>query len=286
MKKSVKICAGITAFLLIIGVIWFANGLLGNPISKTISNNSAKEYIEKNYPNMDLNISDAFYNFKTGTYDIEVKSPTSKDTHFYLSISSFGKITYDSYENDVVDRYNTFNRINESYSSKMEKVFDSNDFPYESEINFGEIMDIENLKENLEINKNNGLTYPIYGIDVKKLELDKDYNMYEMGKKAGHIVFYAEDEEITVKKASEILLNIKNILDEENISFYAIDFILEKPRNEEGTPSSDDASIRIEHFLYEDIYEENLEQRISKAEKDLKKYYEIIDSKKEELEIE
>ncbi|WP_297136998.1 YfjL-like protein [Terrisporobacter sp.] len=282
MKKSTKICAGITAFLLIIGVMWFANGLLGNPISKTISNNSAKEYIEKNYPNMDLNISDAFYNFKTGTYDSEVKSPTSKDTHFYLSISSLGKITYNSYENDVVDRYNTFNRINESYSSKMEKVFDSNDFPYESEINFGAIMDIENL----EINKNNGLTYPIYGIDLKKLELDKDYDMYEMGKKAGHIVFYAEDEEITVKKASEILLNIKNILDKKNISFYAIDFILEKPRNEEGTPSSDDASIRIEHFLYEDIYEENLEQRISKAEKDLKKYYEIIDSKKEELEIE
>lgn len=286
MKKSAKICAGITAFLLIIGVMWFANGLLGNPISKTISNNSAKEYIEKNYPNMNLDISDAFYNFKTGTYDIEVKSPTSKDTHFYLSISSFGKITYDSYENDVVDRYNTFNRINESYSSNMEKVFDSKDFPYESEINFGEIMDIENLKENLEINKNNGLTYPIYGIEMKKLELDKGYNMYEMGKKAGHIVFYAEDEEITVKKASEILLNIKNILDEKNISFYAIDFTLEKPRNEEGTPSSDDASIRIEHFLYEDIYEENLEQRISKAEKDLKKYYEIIDSKKEELEIE
>lgn len=286
MKKSTKICAGITAFLLIIGVMWFANGLLGNPISKTIANNSAKEYIEKNYSNMDLNISDAFYNFKTGTYDSEVKSPTSKDTHFYLSISPFEKITYDSYENDVVDRYNTFNRINESYSSKVGKVFDSRDFPYKSEINFGEIMDIENLKENLEINKDNGLTYPIYGIEGKKLELDKDYDMYEMGKKAGHIVFYAEDEEITLKKASEILLNIKNILDEENISFYAIDFTLEKPRNKEGAPSSDDTSIRIEHFLYEDIYEENLEQRISKAEKDLKKYYEIMDSKKEELEIE
>ena len=282
MKKSVKVLAGVTAFLLIIGILWFANGLLGNPISKTIANNTAKEYVAENYSNMKLNVSDAYYNFKTGSYDVEIKSPTSKDTYFYLSISPFGKITYDSYESDVVDRYNTFNRINESYSSKVEKVFDSKDFPYESEIYFGEIID----KEGLVVSESEEYTYPVYGLDIKKLEIDKDYDMYEMGKKAGHIVFYAEDDEVTVKKASEILLNIKNIFDKENIPFYAIDFTLEKPRNEEGTPNSDDTSIIVEHFLYEDIYEENLDQRISKAEKDLKKYYEIMDSKKEELEIE
>ena len=282
MKKSVKVLAGVTAFLLIIGILWFANGLLGNPISKTIANNTAKEYVAENYSNMKLNVSDAYYNFKTGSYDVEIKSPTSKDTYFYLSISPFGKITYDSYESDVVDRYNTFNRINESYSSKVEKVFDSKDFPYESEIYFGEIID----KEGLVVSESEEYTYPVYGLDIKKLEIDKDYDMYEMGKKAGHIVFYAEDDEVTVKKASEILLNIKNIFDKENIPFYAIDFTLEKPRNEEGTPNSDDTSIIVEHFLYEDIYEENLDQRISKAQKDLKKYYEIMDSKKEELEIE
>lgn len=282
MKKSVKVLAGVTAFLLIIGILWFANGLLGNPISKTIANNTSKEYVSENYSNMKLNVSDAYYSFKTGSYYVEIKSPTSKDTYFYLSISPFGKITYDSYESDVVDRYNTFNRINESYSSKVEKVFDSKDFPYESEIYFGEIID----KEGLVVSESEEYTYPVYGLDIKKLELDKDYDMYEMGKKAGHIVFYAEDDEVTVKKASEILLNIKNIFDKENIPFYAIDFTLEKPRNEEGTPNSDDTSIIVEHFLYEDIYEENLDQRISKAEKDLKKYYEIMDSKKEELEIE
>lgn len=281
MKKSVKVLAGVTAFLLIIGILWFANGLLGNPISKTIANNTSKEYISENYSNMKLNVSDAYYNFKTGSYDVEIKSPTSKDTYFYLSISPFGKITYDSYESDVVDRYNTFNRIDESYSSKVEKVFDSKDFPYESEIYFGEIID----REGLVVSEFEEYTYPVYGLDIKKLELDKDYDMYEMSKKAGHIVFYAEDDEVTVKKASEILLNIKNIFDKENIPFYAIDFTLEKPRNEEGTPNSDDTSIIVEHFLYEDIYEENLEQRISKAEKDLKKYYEKMDLIKKEQEL-
>lgn len=279
MKKSVKVLAGMTAFLLIIGILWFANGLLGNPISKIIADNKSKEYVEKNYPNMELNISDAFYSFKTGSYDIEVKSPTSKDTHFYLSISPFGKIFYDSYKNDVLNRYNTFNRINDIYSSKVSKIFDNKDFPYESEIGFGEIID----KENLEVSDDEEYTYHVYGLDRKKLELDKDYDIYEIGKKAGHIIFYAEDEDITVKKASEILLNIKKILDKENISFYSIDFTLKKPRDKDGVANPDDTSITVQQFLYKDIYKENLEKRISKAYESLQKYYEEQDSKKLEL---
>ncbi len=54
MKKSIKILSGGLAFLLIIVILYFANGLLGNPISKTVANNVSKEYIAKNYPNLKL----------------------------------------------------------------------------------------------------------------------------------------------------------------------------------------------------------------------------------------
>ena len=63
MKKSVKILAGITAFVLIGGILWFASGILGNPISKVLANNTAKKYIDKNYSHMNLNISEVSYNF-------------------------------------------------------------------------------------------------------------------------------------------------------------------------------------------------------------------------------
>ena len=56
MKKSVKILAAVTAFILIGGILWFANGFLGNPISKALANNTAKKYIAKNYSDMYLNI--------------------------------------------------------------------------------------------------------------------------------------------------------------------------------------------------------------------------------------
>ena len=97
---------------------------------------------------------------------------------------------------------------------------------------------------------------------------------------SGHIVFYAQNEEITLKKASEILLDIKNILSEKNIYFYAIDFNLEKSRDKEGTANPDDTSIKIEQFLYKDIYEEGLEKRLEKSQENTKKYYEKLDEEK------
>ena len=53
MRKSIKILAGSIAFLLIIGILYFANGFLGNPISKMMANNTSRKYIEKNYPDME-----------------------------------------------------------------------------------------------------------------------------------------------------------------------------------------------------------------------------------------
>lgn len=49
--------------------------------------------------------------------------------------------------------------------------------------------------------------------------------------------------------ASEILLYIKKILDEKNVSFYAIDFILEKPRKENKEIDLNQKIINIKDFL-------------------------------------
>ena len=241
-----------------------------------IANKNGKEYISKEYKDMNLQTEEASYSFKDGGYHIQVKSLTSKDTYFEVVMSPFGKVVYDSYENNVTNKWNTYERINESYGSKVKKVFENKDFPYKSDICFGEIKekDIEQSSEYKEYN------LPVYGIDRKDLILDKDYDISELGKTAGHIVFYAQNEEITLKKASEILLDIKNILSEKNIYFYAIDFTLEKPRDKDGVANPDDTSIRIEQFLYKDIYEEGLEKRLEKSQENTKKYYEKLDEEK------
>lgn len=280
MKKSVKILAAVTAFILIGGILWFANGFLGNPISKALANNTAKKYIAKNYSNMNLHISEVSYSFKDGNYHAYVKSPTSKDTYFNISISPLGKLQYDSYENDVTKRNNTYIRLNEEYGEKVKEVFEDKNFPYESDICFGELKEITSKELESEYNDFG----PVYGIDLSKLELDKSYDINEMGKKYGHIVFYAKDEDISIKKASEILLHIKKILDEKNVSFYAMDFSLQKPRSEDENINPNDKSIDIQEFLYSDIYEKGLENRIKENSQKLEKYYEEQDKIKDKQE--
>ena len=279
MKKSVKILAAVTAFILIGGILWFASGLLGNPISKELANNTAKKYIDKNYSHMDLNISKIYYNFKDGSYHAYVKSPTSKDTHFTISISHLGKIQYDSYEDNVTNKNNTYKRINDEYDEKVKKVFEDKSCPYKSDICFGELKEITS-KELDDEYTDFGVKY---GIDKSKLELDKSYDINEMGKKYGHIVFYADDEDVSIKRASEILLDIKNILDERDVSFYAIDFTLEKPRKEDEE-NQNEKTINIQEFLYSDIYENGLENRIKENSQKLEKYYEEQDKIKEQQE--
>ena len=47
-KRIMKISALCLAIVLIIGVCWFANGLVGNPISKKMARNSAEKHLETN----------------------------------------------------------------------------------------------------------------------------------------------------------------------------------------------------------------------------------------------
>lgn len=281
MKKSVKVLAGITAFVLIGGILWFANSLVGNPVSKALSNNTAKKYVSKNYSDMELQISDVYYSFKDGYYHADIKSLTSKDTYFSIRLSSLGKVEYDSYEYNVVKKFNTYRRLDEEYNSKLKNIFEDKAFPYGSDISFGELkgMPLEDLDSKY------SEFGPVYGINLDELELDKNYDINEMGKEYGHIVFYAQDEDISIKRASEILLDIKNILDKNNISFYAIDFTLEKHGEEDEKVNTNEKSIIIEEFLYEDIYEEGLENRMKKASDKLQEHYKEQDKiKKEEME--
>lgn len=271
MKKWTKIIAGIIAFILIGGLLWFANGLVGNPISKMLANRSTEGYIEENYPEMELELKDATYNFKNGRYNVCVKSPTSIDTHFSIDISPTGEVVGDSYSNYVLGKFNTWNRINIGYRKMVKDIFEAYDFPYESDIDYGELK----LREK-EISDQFGEPY---GLNRKELEIDHKYNIKEIAKDSGHIVFYTEADKIDSKKASEILLDIKNIFDDKSVPFYAISFTLQEPMTEENKRDRD--SFNVREFLYSDIYEEGLVDRLEKAAKDLDKYYKEQDIKKE-----
>ncbi len=271
MKKPIKVIAAIVAFVLIAVILFVANGLVGNPVSKFIANKNAQKHIKETYPDMELEIAKATFDFKSGGYNVFVQSPTSIDTHFSVDVSSAGKVRYDSYESNVPGKWNTLRRIDEEYREMVDTILDAEDFPYKTEHGFG-FGGLKTKRDILEEKFEHA-----YGLTQDELEIDKIYDVKELAKTAGQIVLYIEDDEINVKRASEILLDIKEMFDDKNIPFYAINFNLEKHRTEENAGKQE--TFQVQNFLYSDIYEENLIQRLEEASEELRVYYEKEDAK-------
>ena len=261
-KKSYRIIALIAALLLMAGLGWFANAFVGNPISKMLVKNTAEEYVAKTYAGTDYYIDEIYYSFKDGKYYVDVKSPGSIDSEFSLSLNMNGTLRWDNYEYCVLGKQNTADRLYMEYRKLVDTVMESPAFPFDSDIGFGDLQ----FNDAIEISKPGDVPEynPEHYIDKSELVLDGFYDIAELGRKAGRIVLYVYDEVVTVERASEILLEFKKLMDDGGVTFYAVDMVLESPRNEDGTRNSD-ARVEVDEFLYEDIYEEGLAERIKTA---------------------
>ena len=273
MMKIIKFTvAFVAAFFLVVVFIMY-----GNPISKILVNINAKEYLKETYQDTDFEIETINYDFKTGNYYVQIQSPSSADSSFTIYAGLNGKIGYDSYENLVVERWNTAGRINDEYRKAVDAVFNNPEFPYDSDIGFGDINFTTDDFLDYAFGTLDGP--PEYAIKTESLELDKVYDINEFGKKAGDLTVYIYDEDVSYEKLSEILLGIRNIMDEADVSFYAINCVLEYPKPEDDGAWKE-GRVEVMSFLYDDIYEEGLTERVRASDEEAKAYYARLDALK------
>lgn len=266
-KKYLKIAALAIALGLIGFIGYFANGLLGNPASKMMAKRTADLYLEKQYPDTDYYIEELNYNFKDGCYNVRICSKSSEDAAFTCYIDMLGTLKYDSYESDVKNRFNTARRIELEYRNLTDRVFESPSFPYESHIAFGTL----EFAMGESIDENHPYEIAPYSLKQEELELDKIYDVRELGKEAGHLILYLEDPQVTIERAAEQMIEIKALFDAAKIPFRAMDFSLSTPRDAEGV---EEKNISVSQFPYEEIYEEGMAERVKKAAQELNAYYE------------
>lgn len=272
-KKQItlRIIAGVIAFSMIAVVLYFANGLVGNPVSKITAKIQAEKYIEENYPDLDLEKGDVFFNFKTGGYGVPVKAKGSMDVHFTISCDGWGRVRGDTYDS-VLDGFTVWDRINGEYYNMAKKLIASEEFPYPNDIGFCEILTGD--KENYAFKDES-----VYGIPRESLVQDFEYDVRELGREHGKLVIYVEDEDVSAKRAAEIMLDITRIFDENDVPFKLIDFTLEHPRLPNGNKDFTKEDFSVRSFLYEDITEEGLEEKLREENKALKAYYEEEDKR-------
>ena len=272
-KKILKAVVILFSAALIVTIAVFANAFFGNPISKQIATNTAEKYLEEKYSGKDFELEKVFYNFKDGYYHAFIISPSSIDSHFTVMIDMWGKAESDSYESDVLTAWNTANRLSNEYREKVDAILNNQSFPHTVDIGFGDI-------EFIPMEYTNDPYVPEYALITEELALDKMYDINELASKAGKLTIYIDDKNVSYERMAEIILDIKRIFDNAGIKFYAMDFVLEYPKDENAAEKTE--SIRARDLLYTDIYEEGMVERVKQYNEAANAYYAGQDKEKSE----
>ncbi len=254
-RKLQKAGAFLAAALLVIGLCVFANALVGNPVSGLLAEKTAGEHLSEHYANTDFVIEKVSYSFKDGGYHAYIISPSSADSYFTLYFDMVGNLRYDSYESMVANGQNTARRLNQAYRELTDSVLESSAFPFQSEIAFGDLELTEGL------------------------ELDRMYDIPKLGAEAGRLTVYVDEETVSVERASEILLEIRRLMEEGGAPFYSINFVLQYPRSEENG-NRPEGRVEVQEFLCADIYQDKMTERVKKANEEACAYHKELDQKK------
>lgn len=263
MKRAVKIGCLIVLVLFVCTTAWVLNAFFGNPVSMALARRGAQTYLEAKYSDLPLGIEHFGYSFKDGNYYMVVSLPGSKDVHFSIHMRPSGIVRYDTYDS-VTSGWNTWDRLEREYRAKTDALFDKEDFELRHDIAFGEIKIAEEAV---------GDYQPIqYGVDLEQLVIDGEYDVKELATEAGHIIFYMQHEDVTFETAAKGMLRLREILDENDVPFFAMDFVLRLPR-EEGQPGNGGPVINVREFPRSAIYEEGMIERVKAAHEQLEAYY-------------
>lgn len=281
MKKVLKIGALALALCLIGGILYLVSLFTGTPWGWVNAYVQGQKVIA-NHEGENYRIARIVYDFKLADYYVHLTTPDHIDGDFTVRID--GDNVFDDYESRVLGLENTATRINEAYREKVGELmtkfeetygFGTNYFGY-GNIKFPDGRWLYACEETDALSPN--------AVKQAELELDKEYDALEMARTNGYLYFSLQKEERSFERAAEILLNFKRIADEKGIAFYAVEFHIYKELEEGEYSWSSEERISVPSFLYSDIYEEGLAERIEAAHNaEVARIDEMLNEKENEI---
>ena len=251
-RKVLKAFICILLSLVTLALLWF---FFGNPVSYLRAVKTARAHLAQTYPDTDFRMERFNFDFIYRDYAAYVTSPSSIDTHFYLHINEQGTKLRDTYESDVLQKGNTTIRLHQAYSALADPVFDDLSLP-----NVSRFSSLSRLEFDL---YQGGEEPPAYVINSSELVLDKEYDIRELGRQAGHLLVYVDSATVNTELAASMMLAVKECFDRAGVPFAAMSFTLQYPMYTDG--QRPEGSVNVSHFLYEDIYEDGMAERVEQA---------------------
>ncbi len=249
--KKIGIAVLVVALIALFASV--ANELVGNPVTKQLAKKAVRQYVDENYSDLNLELSEPHYNFKFDCYGVVVKSKTSVDTVFRVYTDKLGKIKEDDYKYEVANCFTTLRRLSSELDEKANEVI-SNKVDYD--FDYISIRFIQTSKEEDEI--------------LSKLKLDMELDIYHPVIPLNtDVCIYTDD--VSWNKIAEVGLALKQVLEDENIPItqYSIRLIPleDKPKNEDEAVSWVN-SLSISDFPSDRMVENNLPKVMEQFEND------------------
>lgn len=257
-EDSIIAAAVIFALLLIFATFLFWPDIKGfisrvrtiDHFSCEKAESAAEKYLQEHHSGSDYEISSVYRDEKGVLYYVSITSPSSADRGFQLGYDRKGQLMHNSYESRVLQRGNVAIRLSNEYDTAWDSVFHSAFAAYDVSCAASLLWRTAPPHDDPHI------LYP------GNLELDASYDLTEFGEKYGSVWVNVEvnsAEAVTVENLAKILLYLRETAEQAGLPFYMIDCYLDYPN---GTYSR---RLVVKDFLYEDIYEENLEARLEEA---------------------
>lgn len=260
MKKStktiLKILLGIVLVVAIAVGVAAAKlyiGLEGSPFDRMKVKKSAREYLEKEYSQLEPQIDSVDFDYKRNVYEVSVISKTSQDSHFELEMGGSGELIKDRYSEQVQSGRNTFYRISDEYENWIRDTFEKVKPPYKMTLQEADLRD-ERI-------------YPgeDHVIKLSGMKVDENYDLFEQGKKAGEIVVVFEQGRPTAEELEKMLIESKKYLDEQGLSFYQMSVGCCEQKDEK---SSDEQAMILEFDItYDEIGSEGFLAKLKEVAK-------------------
>ncbi len=227
----------------------------GNPFVKIRIKKSAEKYILETYKNKNLKIDFVGYDYKLRNYKTKVQSKKSIDTQFMLFFSKSGKLLEDrSYY--VQNGYSTLARLDKEYNKMVRDSIDHT-LPFNKRNFFVTGSFVKKFE--------NDKASP-HQINPRSLTVDKKYDIAALAKNSGNLSISVYTDDVSYKTMAKIVMESKKYFDKKNIPFYYMDIAIYVGS---GTNFNQKMkSLYVFDFVYTDIYEKDLAERLKKqAEK-------------------
>lgn len=241
------------AAALIVGLLALGNALLGNPVSKKVATLAAQAYLDGMGLECGAYIGEVSHDSKRGMYDFKVLSENSRDTWFTIMVRPDGTVRSDTYYH-VVTGYNTAQRLETEYWQLAAPALGQLNLAYGDSVTWFTELKIEQREWQKEY------IYQFF-LDGELLVPDGEYDILQVGAEAGALTVRVEDDEVSARKAAELLLEVRRVMDAAEAPFATVDLILQYPRPEDGSQRKA-GCVEVRDFRYEEIYEEGLVPRI------------------------